>query len=75
MTRRDRIVRGFLRHRLLVTTHDERTWEGLVMDVDERTVVLREAVAVTADGRVPADGEVLLPRVDVAYMQAIPERS
>lgn len=72
--RRDRIIRGYLRHRLLVTTHEDLTWEGVVMDIDTHTVSLWKAVAISADGkRVPADGEVLLPRTDVAYMQVLAE--
>lgn len=73
-SRRDRIVRGHLRYRLVITTHDGATWDGIVMDVDDRMIVLREAIAVQKDGnRVPADGEVLLPREDVAYMQRVPD--
>lgn len=71
--RRDRIVRGFLRYRMVVTMHDGGTWEGVVTDIDDRTVVLRSAEAIQPDkSRVPADGDVLLPREDVAYMQHVP---
>lgn len=71
---RERIIRGYLRHRLVVTMHDGATWDGVVMDVDSRTVVLRNAEAIGAnDVRTPADGEVLLPRDEVAFMQAVPE--
>lgn len=71
---RERIIRGYLRHRLVVTMHDGATWEGVVMDADARLFVLRDAVAIDAEGkRVPADGEVLLPRDEVAYLQAVSE--
>jgi hypothetical protein len=72
-SRRDRIVRAYLRYRLVVTTHDDATWDGLLMDADDQTLVLRDVQAVQKDGtRVPADGEVLIPRSDVAYVQHVP---
>lgn len=53
---------------------DDKTWAGVVMEADDRTVVLREVEAVQKDGtRVRADGEVLLPRDQISYMQSVPE--
>lgn len=68
--RRDRILRALVRHPFIVTMTDGQTWRGVVMDADDRTVVLRQAEAVGRDGdAVEADGEVLLPRHAIAYMQ------
>lgn len=71
--RSDRILRALVRHRFVVTMVDDQTWHGVVMEVDERTITLRDVSAVIREGetvkRVPADGEVLLPRARVAYMQ------
>jgi hypothetical protein len=73
-SRRDRIMRSHLRYRLVVTTHEQATWDGVLIDADDRTLVLRDVEAVQTDGtRVPADGEVLVPRVDVAYVQSVSE--
>lgn len=72
-SRRDRIARALLRYRLVVTTHDGATWDGVLMDADDQFLALREVEAVQKDGsRVPADGEVLIPRPDVAYVQHVP---
>lgn len=73
-SRRDRIMRSHLRYRLVVTTHEDATWDGVLMDADDYCLVLRDVQAVQKDGsRVPADGEVLIPRSDVAYVQHVPE--
>lgn len=72
-SRRDRIMRAHLRYRLVVTMIDDATWDGVLIDADDRTLVLREVQAVQKDGtRVPADGEVLVQRSDVAYVQSVP---
>ena len=76
--RADRILRALVRHRFVVTMVDDQTWDGVVMEADERTIVLRDVSAVVREGdqvkRVPADGEVLLPRSRVAYMQRTSEQ-
>ena len=38
--RRDRILRGLVRYRMVVTMIDDATWDGVVIDVDDRTVVI-----------------------------------
>lgn len=78
MRRPDRIVQALLRHRFIVTTIDDQAWDGVLMEADERSLVLRDALAIVRkpDGaveRTPADGEVLLPRNRVAYIQRTPE--
>jgi len=71
--RRDRIMREYLRHRMVITMKNNATWDGVVMDADERTISLRDVSAVQADGsRVSADGDVLLSRADIAYSQFVP---
>lgn len=77
--RSDRILRALVRHRFVVTMVDDQTWDGVVMEADAQTIVLRDVAAVVREGetvkRVPADGEVLLPRSRVAYMQRTIERT
>lgn len=59
-----------LRERFILTLTTGETFGGLLEQVDDRTVVLRNASSIGADGsEVPADGEVLLRRESIAYMQ------
>lgn len=67
--RADGLIREKLRHRFLVTLKTGDAFDGLLIDVDGRTVVLRDARQVTGDGSVPVDGELLLMREDIAYLQ------
>jgi hypothetical protein len=70
MARPDRVVRSHLRTRFLITTHQNKTWDAVLMDADERSLLLADTELVNADGtRTKADGQVFLPRSDVAYMQ------
>lgn len=70
--RADRVIRARVRSRFLITMGDEKTWDGVLFDADDNTLVLRDASAVQADGsRVPVDLELFLPRIDVAYMQRL----
>lgn len=70
MRRPDRIVQGLLRHRFLVTSVHGSTWDGVLMEADPMTLVLRDATVIGTDGtKTKADGEILIPRADVAYMQ------
>lgn len=63
----------YLRHRMVITMKNDATWDGVVMDTDERTVSLRQVSAVQSDGsRISADGDVLLNRADIAYAQFVP---
>ena len=76
--RADRIMRALVRHRFVITMVDEQAWDGVVMEADDRSIVIRDVTALVRDGdtvkRVPADGEVVLPRARVAYMQRPSER-
>lgn len=70
MARSDRVVKRYLRTRFLITTKENRTWEGLLVEADDRSLLLLHAELIAADGtRTAADGQVFLPRADVAYMQ------
>lgn len=68
--RPDRILKSYIRQSFLITTFSGQTWSAVVMDADERTLSLLDAELVSTDGsRTKADGQVFLPRADVAYMQ------
>lgn len=66
---RDRLLRARLREEFIVTLHDGTSWQGLLYAVDERTVVLHRAQAIVEGGTKPVDGELLLGRTEIAYMQ------
>lgn len=70
MVRRDRLVRQALRSRFLVTLASGEAFEGVLIDVDDRHVILADTDAVSDKGeRAPVDGHLWLPRADVKYMQ------
>ncbi len=70
MARADRVIRPYLRTRFGVTMKSGQTWTGVLLEVDERSLRLAEARLIGADGsETKADGNVFLPRGDVAYMQ------
>lgn len=70
MARRDRLVRQHLRTRFLVTAKSGQTWNAVLLDADDRSVILTDVESVGPDGtRTSVVGQVFLPRDDIAYMQ------
>lgn len=69
MSQRDRLMRERLSERVLVTLHDGTTFDGMLHAVDDKSLTLLQASHVTADGVVKADGSVLVPRDNVAFIQ------
>jgi len=68
--RTDRLLRSRLREVFVITTTTGETWRGLLYAVDGRSVVLRDAELVEGERvQVPVDGELILPRASIAYMQ------
>jgi small nuclear ribonucleoprotein (snRNP)-like protein len=60
------------RRRVLVTLKSGEAFSGVLFAVDREAIVLREAVAVGYGQRsenVPVEGEALILRSDIAYMQ------
>lgn len=49
--------------------HDGSGWRGVLYAVDDRSVILRAAEALTDNARGPVDGELILSRDRIAYMQ------
>lgn len=66
---RDRLVRQALRERFVVTLTTGESFQGLLLDADEKTVRLSDAYALDGKSRVKVDGDLYLPRLTVAYMQ------
>lgn len=51
----------------------EQTWAGVLLEADDLTYRLADAGVVNPDQSITkADGQVFLPRNDVAYMQHAP---
>lgn len=70
MARADRLVRQYLRDRFVITTKSGVTWSALLLDVDQTSLLLGDVEQIATDGTATkADGQVFLPRADVAYMQ------
>ena len=71
MTNR-RVLRSRLRRRVLVTLKAGDAFDGVLVDADAQSLVLRNASQVGVVNRgtpVPVDGEVLVLLEDVAYLQ------
>lgn len=67
-----RVLKSRLRDRVLVTTKDGPTFDGVLFEADGNVLVLREASAVAAGENktnLPLDGEIVLMMWDVAYIQ------
>lgn len=69
MARHDRLIRQCLRERFVVTMHSKETFEGILLDADDKTVVLVDAFALTGRDRLAVDGTLYLPRAEVSYLQ------
>lgn len=70
MAGRDRIIRRTLRERFVVTLHGGESFEGILMDADAKTIHLVDGFLIDPKrSRVPVDGDLYLPRIEVAYLQ------
>lgn len=70
---RDRIVRNHVRKAVVVTLKTGEGFHGVLFDADREAIVLRDAAAIEVNGtdrlHQPVDGELVVLRADVAYMQ------
>lgn len=70
--RPDRIVRNAIRSRYIVTTVNEETFDGVLLDADAKTIVLADVVQIAASGaRASVAGQLILPRDTVKYLQTV----
>jgi hypothetical protein len=67
--RRDKLVRQALRDRFVATLRNGESFDGLLVDADEKTFRFADAWAVDKNNRVKVDGELFLPRTEVLYLQ------
>jgi hypothetical protein len=69
MARRDQLLRRHLRERFVVTMSGGASFEGVLLEADDKTLQLVDARALDGEQRLVVDGAVFLPRDGVAYMQ------
>lgn len=70
MLKRDRLVRQVLKERFVVTLRDGSSFDGLLLDADEKTFRFGDAQAIDArSARARVDGELFIPRAEVLYLQ------
>lgn len=67
--RKDRLLRALFRDRFVITLRGGASFDGLLVDADEKTVRLAHAWAITDKNRVSVDGELFIPRGEITYMQ------
>lgn len=68
---RDKLMRARMRKTVVATLKTGATFRGVLFEMDGRTVILRNAEAIGADPgkHIPVDGELLLSRADVEFLQ------
>ena len=67
---RSLIRRRLLRDRVLVTTADGEAFDGVLLEADDRHLVLVDAAQVASSGdRIKVDGQLWLPAHNVVYLQ------
>ncbi len=69
MIRRDKIIRQALRERFVVTLKGGESFEGILIEADDKSLRLVDSFAVSGKNRVSVDGDLYLPRPEVSYLQ------
>ena len=69
MARRDQLIRRLLRERFVITLQGGETFDGLLIDIDDKTVRLGNVSAIDGRNRALVDGELYVPRDQVVYFQ------
>ena len=67
----DVLIHSYARRTVVVELHSGETFRGLLVATDGRSITLQRAEALGAAQTVPVsvDGELLIPRSDVKYLQ------
>lgn len=63
------LLKRLVRRRCLVSCKDGQTFSGVLWDADRGCIVLKAATVVGDAGSAAVDGEVLILRADVSFIQ------
>lgn len=69
MGSRDKLIRRSLRERFIVTLRDGETFDGLLVEADEKTIRMANVSQISRQSRASVDGELFIPRADIKYLQ------
>lgn len=69
MLKRDKLVRQALRERFVASLRGGESFEGLLLDADEKTFRFVDSFALDGKNRAPVDGDLYIPRSEVLYLQ------
>lgn len=67
--RSDRLLRNLYVNRVVVTLHSGEGFAGLLVDSDSLSLRFAQVEALTGSARTPVDGELIVPRGEVLYLQ------
>ena len=67
--RADRLLQHLLKERFVITLRSGESFDGLLADVDVKTVRLVNGWALDGKDRVSVDGDLFIPRAEIIYMQ------
>ena len=67
--RKDRILKGLILERFIVTLRSGESFDGLLAAADTNTIRLVSSYALSGKDRVSVDGELFIPRSEVIYLQ------
>lgn len=65
----DRLLRDRRTSRVLIELHSGETFQGVLVACDSRSVTLGSVSLLTGTERSKVDGDLLIPRVDVKFIQ------
>lgn len=69
LSAQDRLIRRRLKERIVMTLKSGEAFNGLLCEIDMKTVVLRDAKVLNGTNPVPVDGELIVARADINYLQ------
>lgn len=69
MGRTDKLIRQHLRERFVITLRTGESFDGLLLEADEKTYRFADAFAIDGRNRVSVDGELFIPRAEALYLQ------
>lgn len=65
----DRVLNHLARETVVLTMKDGRAFRGVLFATDARTVVLQQAFLLSQDAPVAIDGQLVIARGDISYLQ------